>query len=138
MPDQVKFLPNMDENEQMEILKRMQMMELWKGKIVKHFKGDPYLILGFTEHTETGEIIVVETAYNKIKAQNENGSSETIYIIEGTNININASSWIDKELDVVLYQLLATNFTYIYVHGSNSPNEQKIYKNDLIRMKNEF
>lgn len=54
------------------------------------------------------------------------------------DININASSWIDKELDVVLYQLLATNFTYIYVHGSNSPNEQKIYKNDLIRMKNEF
>ena len=34
------------------------MMKLWKGKIVKHFKGDPYLILGFTEHTETGEIIV--------------------------------------------------------------------------------
>lgn len=54
------------------------------------------------------------------------------------DININASSWIDKELDVVLYQLLAANFTYIYVHGLNSPNKQKIYKNDLIRMKNEF
>ena len=58
MVDQSKFLINMTDEEKLEILDRMEELKAWKGKIVRHFKGDDYLILGFTEHTETGEIMV--------------------------------------------------------------------------------
>ena len=34
----------------------------WEGKIVKHFKGDLYLILNMAEHTETHENMVVYKA----------------------------------------------------------------------------
>ena len=27
----------------------------WRGKTIKHFKGDQYLFLNVVEHTETGE-----------------------------------------------------------------------------------
>ena len=34
----------------------------WEGKIVKHFKGDLYIILNIAEHTETHEKMVVYKA----------------------------------------------------------------------------
>lgn len=32
------------------------------GKIIRHFKGDLYLILGVAQHTETGEKMVIYKA----------------------------------------------------------------------------
>lgn len=58
MVDQSKFLINMTDEEKVEILERMEEIKAWKGKIVRHFKGDDYLILSITEHTETGELMV--------------------------------------------------------------------------------
>lgn len=34
----------------------------WQNKVVRHFKGDLYLILGIAQHTETGEKMVVYRA----------------------------------------------------------------------------
>mgnify|MGYP001013368656 FL=1 len=31
----------------------------FKGKIVRHFKGNKYLVLGFARHTETGELMAI-------------------------------------------------------------------------------
>lgn len=33
-----------------------------KGHIVRHFKGDKYLVLDFARHTETGELMVIYKA----------------------------------------------------------------------------
>lgn len=33
-----------------------------KGRIVRHFKGDLYLVLDFAQNTETGEIMVIYKA----------------------------------------------------------------------------
>lgn len=33
-----------------------------KGKMVRHFKGNEYLIIDFAEHTETGEALVIYKA----------------------------------------------------------------------------
>lgn len=50
----------------MNILKdeenREESIQKWKKKIVKHFKGDLYLIEDIAEHTETGENMVVYRA----------------------------------------------------------------------------
>lgn len=62
MNNQAKFLNNMSDEEKLDILDRMEEIKSWEGKIVRHFKGDDYLILGFAEHTETGEIMVIYKA----------------------------------------------------------------------------
>jgi hypothetical protein len=34
----------------------------FKGKVVRHFKGDKYLVLDFARHTETGELMAIYKA----------------------------------------------------------------------------
>jgi hypothetical protein len=34
----------------------------FKGRIVRHFKGDLYLVLDFAQHTETREVMVIYKA----------------------------------------------------------------------------
>lgn len=34
----------------------------WRGKTVRHFKGDQYLFVDVVEHTETGEYMVMYVA----------------------------------------------------------------------------
>jgi len=51
-----------------ELKKRIQKLEEmmrtvgFLGKVVRHFKGDLYLVLEFAEHTETGKMMVVYRA----------------------------------------------------------------------------
>jgi hypothetical protein len=40
----------------------MRMLFKHTGQIFRHFKGDLYLMLGFAQHTETGEKMVVYQA----------------------------------------------------------------------------
>jgi len=34
----------------------------FKGQVVRHFKGDKYLVIDFARHTETGELMVIYKA----------------------------------------------------------------------------
>ena len=34
-------------------------LQKYKGKIIKHFKGDLYLLIGVSKHTENGEVLVI-------------------------------------------------------------------------------
>jgi len=34
----------------------------FKGQVVRHFKGDKYLVINFARHTETGELMVIYKA----------------------------------------------------------------------------
>ena len=40
----------------------MRMLHKYEGQIFRHFKGDLYLIIGFAQHTETGEKMVIYKA----------------------------------------------------------------------------
>lgn len=37
-------------------------MEILKGRIYKHFKGNYYFVVDFAEHTESGETLVIYKA----------------------------------------------------------------------------
>lgn len=48
--------------EECELFQRVSELKQHEGKIVKHFKGKFYMVLGIAEHTETGEELVMYKA----------------------------------------------------------------------------
>lgn len=60
-------LDNLSE-EECELLYNVERIKDGVGKIVRHFKGNFYLILDIVEHTETGEELVIYKAlYDEYK-----------------------------------------------------------------------
>jgi hypothetical protein len=53
---------NLEEYKNYEKATRTTILSNWTGKIVRHFKGDKYLILNIAYHSETGEEYVVYKA----------------------------------------------------------------------------
>lgn len=51
----------LDYNER-TLLERVKTLKNHEGKLVKHFKGKMYRIIGVVEHTETGEALVIYKA----------------------------------------------------------------------------
>lgn len=49
-------------NEENELFSRVGEIRNHQGKLVRHFKGNFYLILDVAEHTETGEELVIYKA----------------------------------------------------------------------------
>ena len=49
-------------DEEYSLFRRATDLKNYEGKLVKHFKGKCYLILGIAEHTETGEDLVMYKA----------------------------------------------------------------------------
>lgn len=49
-------------DEEYELFNRIDTLNQHKGKLVKHFKGNVYLVLEVVEHTESGEQLVIYKA----------------------------------------------------------------------------
>ena len=49
-------------DEENEVFNKVYELREHKGKLVKHFKGNFYMIVDFVEHTETGEELVIYKA----------------------------------------------------------------------------
>lgn len=55
-------------DEEFELFNRVDTLNQYEGKLVKHFKDKLYLVLGVVEHTETGEeMVVYKTMYGDYK-----------------------------------------------------------------------
>ncbi|WP_133015030.1 DUF1653 domain-containing protein [Clostridium cuniculi] len=49
-------------DEEYKLFERLSQLKRHEGKLVRHFKGKIYIVIGIAQHTETGEELVIYKA----------------------------------------------------------------------------